>query len=133
MNFKCLDCLLFLHVFWLEVASNKKLHKQEQITAVHNKGGRIVLFLDLAIRVRTVIIKSSKSDEHTDDHLRNLKSGNNHGVKPFWTELHRHQEVVAVHGCMHTVVHNNKENSWRRSSHIRMPAVQQHSDVMVPM
>ena len=117
----------------LEVAPDKELQKEEKIASIHDKGCRVVFLFDFAFLVCAVKIESQHGDDDTDNHLRNLETSDNHRVEPLGAEFHGHQKVIAVHASVNTVVHGDKENSWRRGGDIRMPAIKQNRDVMVPM
>ena len=120
-------------LLWSKVASYKKLQEEEQIAAIHDKRSRIVFLFNLAFRISVVVVKTDESDSYADHHLRNLESSDNHWVEPLWAKVHCHQEIVAIHRSMYTVVHHNKEDARRRSCNVRVPAIKQNGDVMVPM
>jgi hypothetical protein len=117
----------------LEVAANKELQKEEKIASIHDKGCRVVFLFDFAFLVCAVKIESQHGDDDADNHLRNLETSDNHRVEPLGAEFHGHQEIISVHASVNTVVHGDKENSWRRGRDIRMPAIKQNRDVVVPM
>jgi hypothetical protein len=129
-NIVRLDRLLLLR---LEVSANKELKKEEQITSVHDKRCRVVLFFNAAGWVRLVVVKTEQGHNNTHHHLRDLKDGNDHGIEPLGAKLHGHQKVIAIHGSMYAVVHHNEKDSGRRGCHVRMPAVQENSNMVVPM
>lgn len=117
----------------LEVACDKELQKEEKIASIHEKGCRVVFLFDFAFLVCAVKIESQHGDDDTYNHLRNLETSDNDRVEPLGAEFHGHQKVIAVHASVNTVVHRDEENSWRRGGDIRMPAIKQNRDVMVPM
>jgi hypothetical protein len=124
------------------VTSNKKLQKQKEIAPVHDKGCRIVFRPEstrrLAIAIGFVLfclvkVKGRAGDSHTHNHLRNLKAGNNHGIEPLRLQAHGCEKVVSVHAGMYRVVHSNKENTRGRLGCIRMPAVEENGNVVIPV
>lgn len=117
----------------LDVAADEKLQEQEEVAAVHDKGGNVVLCLNVALRISLEEVESSQSDRNAHNHLRNLHRRDNNGVQPTRLQSHRHQKVVAVHAGMNRVVHGHKENTRWRLCNIRVPAVQQDRDVVIPM
>ena len=125
--------MLFDSYFGLVIAPNKKLQEQTEIASIHDECSSVVFLFNHAALIFGVIVESCKSNGDTHDHLRNLKASNDNWIEPLRTELHGHQKVVAVHGCMDTVVHDHKENSWRGCCHIRMPAIKQDSNVVIPV
>ena len=81
--------------------------------------------------VRSHIDKSRNSKCDTDKHLRYLQKGHHHG--PGWTNLDGHEEIIEIHDGMDAIIHIDKENAAWSMSDIGMPAIQQDSNVMVPM
>lgn len=80
-----------------------------------------------------VIIKGEDGNGDTDDHLRDLRHGNPHGIEPLGLQLHGHEEVISVHDEVNGVVHTYKPKTGGTGRGIRVPAVQQNGNVMVPM
>jgi hypothetical protein len=117
----------------LEVAPDKELQKEEKIASIHEKGCRVVFLFNFAFLVCAVKIEPQHGDDDTNNHLRNLETSDDHRVEPLGAEFHGHQKVISVHASVNTVVHGDKENSWRRGRDIRMPAIKQNRHVMVPM
>ena len=79
------------------------------------------------VRVRPVI------DQAADDHLSNLKRGDQHHDEFRWKEAHGTESVVRIHQRMNAVVHHDEPARRRGVLLVSVPCVQQHCDVMVPM
>lgn len=120
-------------LFGVEISSNEKLQKEEEIAPVHDKGGGVVFLFDPAGGVRLVVVKAGQCDGNPDDHLRDLEDGDHDGVEPLGAHLHGHQKVVPVHGGVDTVVHDHEENTGRRGRHVGMITIEEHRDVVVPV
>jgi hypothetical protein len=106
----------------LVVAADEELHEQKEVASVHDESSSIVFLLDFARLVGIVKVESQKSDNDTNHHLRNLKACDDYRIEPLRTKFHCHQKVVPIHGRMNAIVHDNKENTWRRGCDIGMPA-----------
>jgi hypothetical protein len=124
------------------VTSNKELQKQEEVAPVHDKSCRIVFRPELTRRFAIAIgiilfvlvkVKGCAGDGHADDHLRNLKAGDNHGIEPLGLPAHGCEKVVSVHAGVYRVVHSDKENTRRWFGRVRMPAVEENGNVMIPV
>ena len=116
------------------VSLNKELNKQQQIASVHYQCGSIVFWLNGALfLVFRAQDKTKNSDSHTDNHLRNLGNSDPNTVEPLWFAFDSHQKVVKVHDGMNPVVHSDKEQASRGLGDIRMPAIQQNRNVVIPM
>ena len=120
-------------LFGVEVPPKEKLQKQEQIAPVHDKGGSVVFLFDPTARIRLVVVESGQSYSNPDDHLRDLEDCDHNGVEPLGAHLNGHQEIVAIHRCVNTVIHDDKKDPGRRRRHVGMIAIQENRDVVVPV
>lgn len=68
-----------------------------------------------------------------DDHLSQLKRGDNHGDEAWWMEFESAQSVISVHQRVNTIIHNHEPASWRGIFGVGEPTVHQHRDVVVPV
>jgi hypothetical protein len=118
-----------------KVPANKELSKEEQVTSIHDEGCRIVFSFNLAIAVGVIheIIKGHQGDGDSNNHLTNLKGRDEHRIEPLGADPHGHEGVVKVHAGVNRVVHDNEKDSRRRCGNIRMPAIEQNCNVMVPV
>jgi hypothetical protein len=116
----------------LNVPAHEELEEQEQVRPVHDEGGRVVLGGNVARRVGLVVVEGCQGNGDAHHHLRDLGDGNDHGVQPLGLTADRHQKVVQVHDGMDGIVHHHEEDSWGARGNVRVPAIQQDGDVMVP-
>jgi hypothetical protein len=116
----------------LNVPAHEELEEQEQVRPVHDEGGRVVLGGNVARRVGLVVVEGGQGNGDAHHHLRDLGDGNDHGVQPLGLTADRHQKVVKVHDGMDGIVHHHEEDSWGARGNVRVPAIQQDGDVMVP-
>ena len=65
--------------------------------------------------------------------MRNLKRCDNHGVQPLGAHFGGHEKVVKVHAGMNRIVYRDEKDTGGRHGHVRMPAVEQDRNVMIPM
>lgn len=128
----CLGSLLLVRLS-LIVTSDEELQKQEKITSIHHKSCSIVFFLNHTSLIGRIIVESSQSNCDTNYHLGNLKCSDDHRIQPLWAHSDCHQKIIKVHACMYRVVHHHKEDARWGSCNIRMPAIEQDRDMMIPM
>jgi hypothetical protein len=136
-----LICLILLEWFpFLRLSSldlvplDKKLHKQHQVASVHDQGSRIVFrFQSTLLFIARRQHETEGSNDHANNHLRDLGYGNPDAVEPFGLALDGHQEVIKVHEGVNSKVHGDKEQTSRGLGDICMPAIQQNRNVVVPV
>lgn len=70
---------------------------------------------------------------YAHDHLGDLGDSDVHAVEPLRLDLDCHKEVVKIHDGVDAVVHRDKHDPNRVLGHVRMPAIQQDRNVVVPV
>ena len=110
-----------------EVSSQKELQKECQITSVHDQGGNIVFFGQVAIGglFDKEQVIAQDSGQNTDNHLGYLGHSDPDGLKPFRFDAGSHEKVVKVHNGVDRVVHDAKQDSGGGFVDITVPAVEQ--------
>ena len=135
--FPNLNFLLLLSLnLHLEIPRNEELSKQIEVTSIHDERRNIVLLLNVArssLNRMRIIIECHNSHTNSNEHLTKLHECHKDGVEPLGTPLHCHQKVVSVHDCMNRVVHDDEEKTTGAGGCVGMPAVEDDSDMMVPM
>lgn len=131
-----LNSLDFLS-FW-QVTFKEELREQEKIASIHDHGGRVVFAVNstnvAVLQVSHLLeVQTRQSDGNTTNHLQDLTRGNKHRVEPTRLWLYCDQEIVEIHARMNGIIHDDKKETRRRHGHVRMPAVQQDSDVVIPV
>lgn len=66
-------------------------------------------------------------------HLRDLRERDEHGELAGHLESGRFQRVVGVHAGVNQVVHSHEPAAARHHVFVRVPGVEQHGDVVVPV
>mmetsp|Transcript_8248 Transcript_8248/g.16576 ORF Transcript_8248/g.16576 Transcript_8248/m.16576 type:complete len:217 (-) Transcript_8248:413-1063(-) len=145
---RCISFIPFLSLFglgrgsrygsnaWIDtqITTHKELSKQEQVTSVHDKGGRVVFVTQMT---RFTLAHGNKGtgnrDTNTHDHLRNLCRRDHHWWQPFWFAVTGHEAVVKIHNGVDAIVHHHEKDTRRTCCHIGMPAIEQDCNMMVPM
>mmetsp|Transcript_22931 Transcript_22931/g.51016 ORF Transcript_22931/g.51016 Transcript_22931/m.51016 type:complete len:232 (+) Transcript_22931:166-861(+) len=115
-------------------SSDSEVNKQVQVGAIHKTpGDQVVAVIGAVIRVLELKVPRRHTDKCSDEHLGDLADGDEVGWETLGDHSESLQTEVRVHKCMDGVVHRNKIQS--RSSHggVSVPAVQKHSDVVVPV
>lgn len=111
-----------------------ELDKEVEVGAVHDAPGDDILLLDGA-RALALVEEDEAHDAEggTDDHLRDLGDGDEHGGEPLRLLLDGHEEVVAVHDGVDGVVHGDEEEAGAGLGGVRVPAEKEDGDVVVPV
>lgn len=116
------------------ISLEKELDKEHQIGSIHDECRNVVFSLDVTgFSIRVGHDKTQNGHGDTDDHLRDLRDGNVHGIKPLGFHFDGHQKVIKVHDGMNGIIHDAKDNTGGCLGNVRMPAIGQDGNVMVPM
>lgn len=106
--------------------------EEQQVAEVHDKGvDDVVHGGDAVDFVFPEIEEPQNAQPH--EHLRDLHECDQHGDGSRHASAGRSNRVVAVHECMDGVVHGHEPAAAGHTVFIRVPAVQQDSDVMIPV
>mmetsp|Transcript_21625 Transcript_21625/g.66139 ORF Transcript_21625/g.66139 Transcript_21625/m.66139 type:complete len:265 (-) Transcript_21625:401-1195(-) len=112
---------------------HEELAEEDEVHAVHEAGvdEGAVLLAGLASAPR--VVRRRGADGHASRHLRNLEHGDGWDGEPLRHAMHGRKEVVAVHQCVHAVVHGAEEEAQRRLDAVGMPAEHERRSMVEPV
>lgn len=106
--------------------------EEQQVAEVHQRGADDILHGGEAV----LLIIPEVEEPHNaypHDHLCDLHERDQHGKGSRHTHAGCFSRVVAVHECMDGVVHGHEPAAAGHTVFIRVPGVEQDSDVMIPV
>ena len=111
-----------------------KLRKERKVRRIHDTpGGNVEAVHVTRIVIHQILIRRRHLHRHTDHHLCDLGRGDDKWRHPRRFHLECHEAIIAVHDGMHGVVHGHKVERLGCLRRKRVPAIQQDSDVVVPV
>jgi hypothetical protein len=120
-----------------------EVHEQVDVAAEHDRageqvGGRVVAHWPSRCLPEDVLgdvleVPAGEADEGAEEHLADLREGDEEGGEGLGAQVERQQAVVAVHECVDHVVHGHEVQARPRHRGVRVPAEQQHRHVVVPV
>lgn len=125
-----LHCLLVSRAF--EVGLIEEDGEEQQVAEVHDEGVEDVVHGGEAVDVMVPVIEEPQNAQ-PHEHLRDLHERDQHGDGSRHASAGRSKRVVAVHERVDGVVHAHEPAAAGHTVFIRVPAVEQDSDVMIPV
>jgi hypothetical protein len=119
---------------WLaNIGQVEEVKEEEKVGAVHDKGPLDVLVGDTTGAAALLHLIRRHVHIDADDHLGQLRGRDCH-VDPFGNaHAHGTARVVRIHGRVHCVVDEREPAARRAEVVTRVPAVDEHSGVVVPV
>ena len=111
----------------------EEVKEEHEIGEVHEEGPSDVGVADLARLAALLLHVGADVDGDADDHLRDLSARDGY-IHPFGNlETERTEPIVSVHARVHRVVHDDEPAARGRELRARVPAVDEHCGVVVPV
>lgn len=117
------------------ITPKEELHKEHQITSVHDEGGNNVLLgqgASLGL-FHDQQVGSKGRDGAADNHLRDLQHGNPHWFEPFGFGVDGHEKVVKIHDGVDAVVHDRVNETRGRIVKVSEKGKAQDRHVVIPV
>lgn len=109
------------------------MREQNEVGGVHDERDLNVVVRDVAFIAGLFHLVGPDVDSGAHDHLGKLGSGDEHCDVAGDAEFQGLKSIVAVHNAVHEVVHAHEPTSGRDVVRVRVPGVQEHGHVVVPV
>ena len=123
---------VFLWLAAPQVRLVEEVGEEQQVAEVHERSPGDVFEAWRTVAVLHPAV-NQRAHRHPHDHLSDLSAGDNHGKWAGHAKTGGTCSVVAVHDCVHGVVHGHEPAAAGHHVFVGVPGVQQHGDVMVPV
>lgn len=116
-----------------DISTDREVAEQVQVRSVHQCARDEVRGVVVTRLAGDLVVPARDAHASADEHLGDLRDGDEHGRKGLGAHAQRLQAVVAVHEGVHRVVHGHKVETRASHGGVRAPAEQQHGHMVVPV
>ncbi len=115
------------------VGVDEEVREEHKVAKVHHRRPEDVLLGDGTAAARRLRHIGLVVDVAAGDHLQDLRRGDHLRDEAGHLDAHGLARVVRVHHRVHKVVHGHEPAARRRKVLVRVPAVDEHGGVVVPV